>query len=64
MLACAGVVSVVQDRKVQLTNEKVIGNGSFGVVFQVCVRLCMCAARDDGIKRKGREARKDVFTKR
>ena len=28
-----------QDRKVQLTNEKVIGNGSFGVVFQASSSL-------------------------
>lgn len=27
-------MSVDTDRKVALTNEKVIGNGSFGVVFQ------------------------------
>ena len=30
----------MQDHKrVQLANEKVIGNGSFGVVFQVCLAL-------------------------
>jgi len=28
----------IQDRQVKLTNEKVIGNGSFGVVFQVLKR--------------------------
>ena len=27
--------------KIQLTNEKLIGNGSFGVVFQV-LRCCSC----------------------
>ena len=47
--ACADgtMVRVVQDRKVQLANEKVIGNGSFGVVFQVrrALRCVACVAR-------------------
>ena len=32
-------VGVQDHKRVQLANEKVIGNGSFGVVFQVCLAL-------------------------
>jgi hypothetical protein len=50
----------VQDHKqVQLANEKVIGNGSFGVVFQVCLALL---AAGDCLGASGRGCREIAST--